>query len=266
MSPTVLDVLNLARHEIGPKENPPDSNRTKYGTWYGWQGVLWCDIFQSWLFGQFPGGLDLVGGKHAYTPSHAEWFKKHGRWGRRPRVGALVFFDFPDQIHRVQHVGLVEAVLDGGSRIQTIEGNTHPGRAGHQHDGDGVYRRIRATHNQVVGYGYPAYATAPARPPAPAPAPTGAPPFPLPDGHWFGPRLPLEEVRSVSGYYSHREDLRRWQERMRARGWRQLRATGRYDDSNTEKVTRAFQREKGLTVDGGVGPDTWAAAWTAPVT
>jgi peptidoglycan hydrolase-like protein with peptidoglycan-binding domain len=29
---------------------------------------------------------------------------------------------------------------------------------------------------------------------------------------------------------------------------------------------RAFQAEKGLTVDGLVGLGTWNAAWTAPVT
>ena len=31
-------------------------------------------------------------------------------------------------------------------------------------------------------------------------------------------------------------------------------------------VVAAFQAEKGLVVDHLVGPKTWAAAWTAPVT
>jgi peptidoglycan hydrolase-like protein with peptidoglycan-binding domain len=32
------------------------------------------------------------------------------------------------------------------------------------------------------------------------------------------------------------------------------------------RVCRSFQQEKGLGVDGVVGPETWAAAWTTPIT
>ena len=35
---------------------------------------------------------------------------------------------------------------------------------------------------------------------------------------------------------------------------------------DTKRVATGFQREKGLSVDGLIGPDTWAAAWTTPVT
>ena len=34
----------------------------------------------------------------------------------------------------------------------------------------------------------------------------------------------------------------------------------------TEAVTKQFQKEKGLKVDGLVGPKTWAAAWTEDIT
>ena len=34
----------------------------------------------------------------------------------------------------------------------------------------------------------------------------------------------------------------------------------------TARVARGFQSEKGLAVDGLIGPDTWDAAWTSPVT
>jgi len=92
----------------------------------------------------------------------------------------------------------------------------------------------------------------------------GAPGFPLPAGSYFGPKLPLSNKHSVSGYFGHGEDLKRWQQRMRDRGW-QITADGRYGDQ-TRNITRAFQAEKGLRVDGLIGPATWAAAWTAPVT
>lgn len=55
-----------------------------------------------------------------------------------------------------------------------------------------------------------------------------------------------------------------WQAQMANRGW-QLDVDGMYGDES-EDVCRDFQEEKGLEVDGVVGPDTWAAAWTAPVT
>lgn len=115
----------------------------------------------------------------------------------------------------------------------------------------------------------PALDSPPARPggaqsvPAPRP-PAGrtAPPYPLPSGHYFGPKS--GPVSSVSGYYSHRSHLRRWQQRMNDRGWT-ITADGLYGP-RTKAVAIAFQREKGLAVDGLIGPATWDAAWTAPVT
>lgn len=102
---------------------------------------------------------------------------------------------------------------------------------------------------------------APAPAPASAPAPVAAPPFPLPAGSYFGPRS--GPAQSVSGYYSHRDDLRRWQQRMHDRGWT-IGVDGLYGP-NTAENARQFQREKGLEVDGLIGPQTWAAAWTAVV-
>lgn len=100
--------------------------------------------------------------------------------------------------------------------------------------------------------------------PAPAPAPPHpqAPAFPLPAGWYFGPRSGPRE--SVSGYYSHRGDLQRWQRQMEHRGW-PIGVDGLYGP-NTADITTKFQREKGLTVDGKIGPQTWRTAWEAPVT
>lgn len=94
--------------------------------------------------------------------------------------------------------------------------------------------------------------------------PTGvsAPAFPLPSGSYFGWKS--GPASSVSGYFSHRDDLRRWQQRMKDRGWNII-VDGLYGP-NTNKITLAFQREKGLEVDGKIGPATWGAAWTAPIT
>lgn len=98
-------------------------------------------------------------------------------------------------------------------------------------------------------------------------APTGAvpaPAFPLPAGWYFGPKSGPRE--SVSGYFSYRDQLTLWQNRMIARGWTfRSGADGLYGPETRENAI-AFQKEKGLTVDGLIGAQTWKAAWEAPVT
>ncbi|WP_246422086.1 peptidoglycan recognition protein family protein [Nocardiopsis mwathae] len=95
--------------------------------------------------------------------------------------------------------------------------------------------------------------------------PTGkAPTFPLPHRWAFGPKSGPNW--QVSGFYSHRSDLRRWQQRMLDRGWVGIgNADGLYGP-RTARVARQFQAEKGLGVDALIGRATWDAAWTAPVT
>lgn len=59
-------------------------------------------------------------------------------------------------------------------------------------------------------------------------------------------------------------DVRTWQTQMASRGW-PITPNGSYD-ADSEHICRQFQREKGIDVTGDVGPATWRAAWTAPVT
>ena len=86
-------------------------------------------------------------------------------------------------------------------------------------------------------------------PPTPAAPPAGGvPPFP-------GVLL--------SNFTEH-PSARAWQQQMVTRGWN-LAVDGQYG-TESENVCRQFQAEKGLGVDGVVGPETWAASWTAPIT
>lgn len=253
-------VLEVSRAELGTVESPPGSNRTKYGRAYGMDGVAWCAIWCWWIFRE--AGASALIPKTAYTPTFANWFKQRGQWGTAPRVGALGFMDFPgDGVNRISHVVLVEAVNPDGS-ITTLEANTSPGTGGSQRDGGGVYRRTRKA--GIVGYGYPAYA-APAPSTTVPPTSARAPRFPLPAGHYFGPQSGPAE--SVSNTWRPRPEwivgLRAWQAQMRRRGWT-IDTDGVYGDQTAE-VARTFQAEKRITVDGHIGPVTWRAAWTAPV-
>jgi hypothetical protein len=68
----------------------------------------------------------------------------------------------------------------------------------------------------------------------------------------------------VLRYGSAGPDVIILQKRLRARGWR-IAVDGDFGPV-TRKIIIAFQREKGLGIDGIVGPVTWRKLWTAPVT
>jgi len=92
---------------------------------------------------------------------------------------------------------------------------------------------------------------APLPPPEPPAEPGMAPP-------WPGRYLAYPPVMQGT-------DVHTWQAQMAARGW-ELTVDGQYGPQS-QGICIAFQTEKHLDpVDGIVGPDTWAAAWAAPVT
>ncbi len=87
----------------------------------------------------------------------------------------------------------------------------------------------------------------------------------MPDVHWYGPESAIH--KNHSGYYKKdRAGIRKYQQQMRDRGWSGIGKVDGIFGDKTYKVTKQFQAEKGLTVDGGVGIDTWNAAWEEPVT
>lgn len=101
-----------------------------------------------------------------------------------------------------------------------------------------------------------AHGGVPARPPP-------VPPFPYPATDYLG--LTSQDPACHSGYAAaDRPHVATWQRQMANRGW-VIMADGMFG-TQSDQVCRAFQSEKGLAVDGKVGPHTWAASWTAPVT
>ena len=160
---TAAAMIAVASSQVGFREGPDNDN--PYGVWYGMNHVAWCAVFQSWAAAH--SGNAAAVPKHAYTPSGADWFRRHGRWGTRPRAGALVYL-WSQSMGRIHHVALVAKVLDDGSFV-TVEGNTNTTGSA---VGNGVYKlRRRGFGGGQGGFGYPHYARAvPA--PAPRPRPT----------------------------------------------------------------------------------------------
>jgi hypothetical protein len=78
-----------------------------------------------------------------------------------------------------------------------------------------------------------------------------------------GPNWPGRLLR-VATPFMEGQDILAWQEQMKHRGWA-ITADGVYGPQ-CDHVCRSFQQEKGLGVDGIVGPITWAATWNSPVT
>jgi hypothetical protein len=101
-------------------------------------------------------------------------------------------------------------------------------------------------------------------PPVKVPTTPTAPKFPLPSGHYFGQLS--SDLACHSGTYSSvdRGNIRVWQQQMHNRGWN-ITVDGVYG-SQSAGICKQFQAEKHLTVDGKVGPQTWATSWSAPVT
>ncbi len=137
-------VIASAKSQLGVKESPFGSNRTKYGRAINQDGVPWCAIFVWWVF--MDAGFDLrkiaPTPELAYTPTFSGQLKAAG-WRSvsvsTAHPGDIVFFDFPDDVRRIQHVGIVERV---GSQLTCIEGNTSI--RGSQSNGGMVCRKVRS--------------------------------------------------------------------------------------------------------------------------
>lgn len=151
---TATQFLNIARSQVGYREGRGNNN--KYGIWYGWNYQPYCAMGLSWVAAQCPDGLNEIGGKWAYCPSWANWFRSRGRFHSNPTRGDIVFFDWTGDRRRgsEMHVGIVESA--SGNYINTIEFNTTSG-SGNQSDGGGCYKRTRYV-SLAVGYGRPYYA------------------------------------------------------------------------------------------------------------
>lgn len=154
---TAAAMLAAARRDLGLTGRPNRITRA-YAARNGGEylDAAWCDMsITEW--GRDSGNTVAVlpRGDRAYTVWHAEDGRGLGRWFAgtaanirdHARPGAVVFFDWGgmNDIDAIDHVGLVEVVLDDG-RVQTIEGNT----------ANSCRRRVRGP-DVIAGFWNPAY-------------------------------------------------------------------------------------------------------------
>lgn len=120
----VEQVIATFRSQLGYRESPAGSNRTKYGQWYGLNGAPWCFIGLSWMFAHSGYTLPNMGSSKggSYCPAALDYAKKTRTWKGKsnPKRGDLVLFSFGGS--RADHIGIVQHVIPGG--VNTLECNT----------------------------------------------------------------------------------------------------------------------------------------------
>lgn len=128
--PLRVKAFELALTQVGTTEDPPGSNRQKYGAWYGFNGVAWCAIFCSWCY-HFAGSVSFNPklGRWAYCP----YVVSDARAGRNglsiatsPKRGDLVLYDWNND-GVADHIGMFDAWIDeAAGTFASVEGNTSP--------------------------------------------------------------------------------------------------------------------------------------------
>jgi cell wall-associated NlpC family hydrolase len=133
-------LIVIAEKEIGYTETPPNSNKTKYGQWFGLDGVAWCGMFVSWVYAQAGMPLGNIGFTKGFAgcQTAVAHFKKAGKIIDCPQAGDIVFFDWNND-GRHDHTGIFVRQIDG-TTFESIEGNTS---LTNQSNGGQVMRRTR---------------------------------------------------------------------------------------------------------------------------
>ena len=149
---TAKEILAVARVELGYKESPAGSNRTKYGAWFGLNGQPWCMMFIQWVFTQ-AGAESLLAARTASCGAFMRVAKAAGQWVTGVyQPGDIVIMDFPGNKAKTDHCGIVVTALTDG--VRTIEGNTG---VGNDSNGGEVMERTRPL-SVIIGAYRPHYA------------------------------------------------------------------------------------------------------------
>jgi hypothetical protein len=134
------EIIRIAEKEIGQGEKPLNSNKTKYGKWFGYDGVAWCGMFVSWCYAQAGFQLPKIGFSKGYAgcQTAVAYFKKNNQITTTPKEGDIVFFDWNND-GRYDHTGLFVKWIDSNT-FEAVEGNT---AVGNDSNGGNVMHRVR---------------------------------------------------------------------------------------------------------------------------
>lgn len=222
---TATDVLAVARRNLGIREGKRNHN-----IYAGLAGHAnnqpWCATFVVACLVR--AWVVKQGAPSAWVPALKSVMQPVAKADVRP--GDVMFMYFPS-LGRDAHCGFVEAVFP--TYVITIEGNTDVagGRTGGQ-----VMRKKRSY--KYLTFGRPAYVE---RPPAQPKVPAKYPVLRMGNQG----QLVLNIQRALQKHGSR------------------VQLTAQFDRATANAVV-AFQRRKGLTVDGVVGENTLAALRAAP--
>lgn len=140
-------IIQVAGNEIGYLETPPNTNKTKYGKWFGFDGVPWCGMFVSWCYAKAGYPLGNIGFLKGFAgcQTAVAYFKKHNKIVTDPQPGDIVFFDFNND-GRYDHTGIFVKGSHGRITFESIEGNTSKTNNA---NGGQVMRRVRYYKNVI---------------------------------------------------------------------------------------------------------------------
>ncbi len=143
------EIIRIAEKEIGETEKPANSNKTKYGKWFGLDGVAWCGMFVSWCYAQAGFQLPKIGFSKGFAgcQTAVAYFKKNNKITTKPVEGDIVFFDFNND-GRYDHTGIFKQWLTKDT-FESIEGNT---ALGNDSNGGKVMFRTRNIKNAIFAH------------------------------------------------------------------------------------------------------------------
>ena len=138
-------VVEIAKKEIGQGEVPLNSNKTKYGKWFGFDGVAWCGMFVSWCYDKAGAPLGNIGFTKGFAgcQTAVAHYRKTNRVTTNPVAGNIVFFDW-NKDGRHDHTGIFVRWIELNKTFEAIEGNT---AVGNDSNGGNVMLRTRKNIN-----------------------------------------------------------------------------------------------------------------------
>jgi cell wall-associated NlpC family hydrolase len=145
-------LIEVAEKELGYAEEPANSNNTRYGEWFGLNGVAWCGMFVSWVYAQAGLPLPNIGFKKGFAgcQTAAKYFRDNNLLTTAPAPGDIVLFDW-NADGRYDHTGIFVRNIDH-IHFETIEGNTS---FANNSNGGQVMRRRRKYSQAIFAHVHP---------------------------------------------------------------------------------------------------------------